>query len=187
MNSSKMKKIINFCFRIWTCILNRLKTHRGTYIYCLWKGVKYGLTIPTKKWFRDCKAIHAMFEKFHPKNRLRAGRGVQIHFFNMIVKEFPLYDPKVLWLTTRMFSQFRLRSNFSVKLTDSNFVCWVSLRQKSLLLKLGKSIDLLTYELFYVVFKNCSDLFWEERMSRVKKTFMMSTEGLEFDIWIWYQ
>ena len=60
-----------------------------------------------------------MFEKFHPKNRLRAGRGVQIHFFNMIVKEYPQYDPKVLWLTTRLFSQFRLRSDFSVKLTDS--------------------------------------------------------------------
>ena len=73
------------------------------------KGVKNGLTIPTKKWFRDFKSIQADFDAYHPKNRLRSGRGVQIHFFNMMVKKFPEYDPKVLWLTTRLLSQFRLR------------------------------------------------------------------------------
>ena len=73
------------------------------------KGCKRGLTIPTKKWFRDCKAMKALFDIHHPKNRLNTGRGVQTNFFNLLVARYPDYDHKVLWLQTRLLSQLRLR------------------------------------------------------------------------------
>ena len=73
------------------------------------KGCKRGLTIPTKKWFRDCKAMKALFDIHHPKNRLNTGRGVQTNFFNLLVARYPDYDHKVLWLQTRLLTQLRLR------------------------------------------------------------------------------
>ena len=69
-----------------------------------------GLTIPTKSWFKDLKAMDVLFNNFHPKNCLRPGRGVTSHFFALLSSKFPNYDPKILTLVTKFLTLFRTRT-----------------------------------------------------------------------------
>ena len=108
-----------------------------------------GLTIPTKRWYRDLKVMQALFTSFHPKNRLIPGRGVTVKFFNLLVEKFPDYDKKVLKLATKLFTAFRCRT-------------WNALAK---IKKAGQKVENMTIPRI----KKLSQLTAKEKMARVGK------------------
>ena len=67
------------------------------------------LQLPLKTWLKDYHEIERYFHSYHPKNGIRPGRGLLNNFFIQIKKRFPNYDDRVLQLTTRVLTRFRMR------------------------------------------------------------------------------
>lgn len=74
---------------------------------CINRG---GLTLPTKKWLKHYKSMDAFFHSYHPKNKIKSGRGLFRKFFLELKKKFPIYDDNVLHLVTRVLTRFRIRN-----------------------------------------------------------------------------
>ena len=67
-----------------------------------------GMALPTKNWLKDYKALSKIFQKHHPKDSLRTGRGLFALFFLKIKEAYPIYDNKTLHLVTRLLTRFRV-------------------------------------------------------------------------------
>ena len=68
------------------------------------------MTVPATKWLKDYKAMERLFCAHHPPKSLRNERGLFKNFFNILKANFPQYENKILHLTTRVFSWFRIRT-----------------------------------------------------------------------------
>ena len=44
-----------------------------------------------KKWLKDYKSMDAFFHSYHPKNKIKSGRGLFRKFFLELKKNFPIY------------------------------------------------------------------------------------------------
>ena len=72
-------------------------------------GLTHGQHL-TKTWLKDYEAIEKIFCAHHPPKSLRNERGLFRNFFNILKAKFPHYNDKILHLTTRVFSWFRIRT-----------------------------------------------------------------------------
>ena len=69
------------------------------------------LTVSTIKFHRDYKTMEHMFYGHHPSNSLRNEMGLFKNFMKLLKAKFgKIYDDQVLYLITKVFSYFRVRT-----------------------------------------------------------------------------
>ena len=93
--------------------------------------------------------MELLFNQFHPKNKLRPGRGVTVHFYSLLKDNFPTYDTRVLKLAVRLLTIFRIRT-------------WNKLAQQK---KKGQKIE----DMKLAPIKKLVPLTKEEKVKRVGK------------------
>ena len=69
------------------------------------------LTVSTIKFHRDYKTMEHMFYGHHPQNSLRNEMGLFKNFMKLLKAKFgKIYDDRVLYLITKVFTYFRVRT-----------------------------------------------------------------------------
>ena len=68
------------------------------------------LTVSTIKFHRDYKTMEHMFYGHHPQNSLRNEMGLFRNFVKLLKTKFHYYDDSILYLITKVFTYFRVRT-----------------------------------------------------------------------------
>ena len=69
-----------------------------------------GATVPTKVFLKDYHKMESLFQSYHPKYGVRAGRGLFYRFFIELKKQFPIYYDPVLKSVTKCLTRFRIKA-----------------------------------------------------------------------------